>query len=270
MSYTALQCAVQRIIGISIVAALSATPVYAQAPLGAFAGRWVDAGVLHQAVSNDFGDWTGAYVRAIVPVGSNDIWWAEVVALEAFGSRGVQGSLTQRHDWNSRFFTMVGVAAADGAPIFARVRADALLGFKLAAARNVVATVGVSHVRSVDVLTDAALTGSIAWYAPRGFIFETSVRANTSWPGRIRTARYSGATTWMGARRSFTLRGTGGEEGWQILNVGTALTRFSSHEISLSWRERIGERWTTAVQLDRYENPTYTRTGVTAGLARSW
>lgn len=270
MSVNIVRRAVQRILAITIFAALGATTLRAQAPLGAFGGRWIDAGVLHQAVSNDFGDWNGAYVRAIVPVGSRDTWWAEIIALEAFGERGVQGSLTQRHDWSSRFFTMVGVAAADGAPIFARVRADAQAGVSLGSARNVVAMVGVSHVRSVDLPTDAAITGSLAWYAPRGLIFEASARGNTSWPGRIRTARYSGATTWMGARRSFTLRGTGGEEGWQILRVGTALTLFSSHDVSLSWRERIADRWSTAVQLDRYENPTYTRTGVTVGLARSW
>ncbi len=261
----------KRTIGAALfLLALSSASAAAQAPLGIFAGKWAEAGVLAHEVSNDFGDWRGAWARAVIPSGPRDIVWAEALALEAFGERGVQVGIAHRHDWNRRFFHLAGVSTADGAPIFPRLRADLQAGVLLGPARTVVATVGVSHVRSVRELTDAALTGSLAWYAPHGFILETGVRANTSWPGRISTARVSGAMTWMSPRRSFSLRGIGGEEGWQILSAQTALTRFSSHEVSAAWRERVGDRWSTSLQVDRYENPTYTRTGLTLGLARTW
>ncbi len=242
----------------------------AQAPLGIFPGKWAEVGATAHSVSGGFGDWRGIYARTVIPAGTMDTWWIEALALEAFGERGIQAGVAHRHDWNGRFFHLAGVTAADGAPIFARVRGDLQVGVRLASARNVVAVVGISHVRSVEELTDAAFTGSLAWYAPHGFIVESGVRANTSWPGRVRTARFSGAVTRMSPQRSFSLRGIGGEEGWQILTAGTALTRFSSHEVSFAWRERLGTRWSSAVQLDRYENPTYTRTGLTIGLARSW
>lgn len=248
----------------------AAAPLPAQAPLGIFGGKWVEAGVTAHSVTNDLGDWRGAWVRTVIPAGTRNTVWADAIALEAFGERGVQVGLAHRHDWSGRFFHMAGVTVADGAPIFARVRADVQAGVRLGAARTVVAAAGVSHVRSVQNLTDAALTGALAWYAPRGFILETGVRANTSWPGRIRTARVSGGATWMGEQRSLSVRAIGGEEGWQVLTAQTALVRFSSNEFALSWRERLGARWSSAVQLDRYDNPTYARTGLTVGLARSW
>jgi len=247
-----------------------AAPLHAQAPLGIFGGKWVEAGVTAHQVTNDLGDWRGAWVRTVVPAGTRNTVWADALALEAFGERGVQVGLAHRLDWSGRFFHLAGVTVANGAPIFPRVRADVQAGVRLGASRTVVAAVGVSHVRSVQDLTDAALTGALAWYAPRGFILETGVRANTSWPGRIRTARFSGGVTWMGEQRSFSVRGIGGEEGWQVLSAQTALVRFSSNELALSWRERLGARWSSAVQVDRYDNPTYARTGLTLGLARSW
>lgn len=242
----------------------------AQAPLGIFGGKWAEAGLTAQRVTGDLGDWRGAWARAVVPSGERDTWWVDALALEAFGSRGVQVGLAHRHDWTGQFFHLAGVTAADGAPIFARVRADLQLGTRFGPGRTVLATAGVSYVRSVQELTDAALTASLAWYAPRGFIVESGLRANTSWPGRIRTARLSGAITHIGPQRSFSLRGIGGEEGWQVLSAQTALVRFGSREVSLAWRERVGARWSSAVQLDHYDNPTYTRTGVSVGLARSW
>lgn len=247
-----------------------AAPLHAQAPLGIFGGKWIEAGVTAHSVTNDLGDWRGAWVRSVIPAGTRNTVWADALALEAFGERGVQVGIAHRHDWTGRFFHMAGVTVADGAPIFARVRADVQGGVRLGTTRSVVAAVGVSHVRSVQDLTDAALTGAVAWYAPHGVILETGVRANTSWPGRIRTARFTGGATWMGAQRSFSVRGIGGEEGWQVLSAQTALVRFSSQEFALSWRERLGARWSSAVQVDRYDNPTYARTGFTIGLARSW
>jgi len=255
---------------VALAAAVWAGSASAQAPLGVFAGKWAEVGATAHSVSNDLGDWRGVYVRTVTPVGETNVFWAEVFALEAFGARGVQVALAHRHDWTGRFFHLAGITAADGAPIFPRVRGDVQLGLRLGRARNVVATVGVSHVRSVDELTDAAFISSVAWYAPKGFILEGGVRANTSWPGRIRTARFTGATTWMSAKRSLTVRAIGGEEGWQILSATQSLILFSSNETSLAWRERVSQSWSTALQVDYYTNPTYTRTGVSLGVARSW
>lgn len=252
------------------VVAGAAAPLPAQAPLGIFGGKWIEAGVTTQQVTNNLGDWRGAWARVVVPTASRHTLWADALALEAFGERGVQVGLAHRYDWNSRIFHMVGATVADGAPIFPRARADVQAGLRLGAARSVIASAGVSYVRSVQDLSDAALIGALAWYAPHGFILETGVRANTSWPGRIRTARFSAGATWMGARRTFSVRGITGEEGWQVLSAQTALVRFSSRDVAVAWRERLGDRWSTAVQLDRYDNPTYARTGLTLGLARSW
>jgi YaiO family outer membrane protein len=262
------------LVAVALLAAL-APRLRAQPPLGIFPGAWVEAGVTAQRVTtpsgtDDLGDWRGAWARAVLPAGARDTWWADAFALEAFGTRGVQLGVAHRHDWTGRFFHLAGATVADGAPIFARVRADLQLGARLGPARTVVATAGISHVRSVQDLTDAALLANLAWYAPRGLVLEAGVRANTSWPGRIRTARITGAVTRLGPRRSLSLRAIGGEEGWQVLTTETALVRFASREASLAWRERLGGRWSSAVQVDWYDNPTYTRAGASVGLALGW
>lgn len=258
------------LLALSALLLAHAPPAFGQAPIGAFAGKTFEVGATAQRVSNAYGDWRGGYARAVVPVGTSDTWWADVLAMEAFTERGVQVGIAQRHDWTRRFFTLVGATVADGAPIFPRVRADLQAGVLLGPARTVVATLGVSHVRSVQTLSDAALVSSLAWYAPHGIILDANVRVNTSWPGRVRTARSGGSATWMLADRSFSVRGIAGEEGYQIISAQTALVRFSSHEVSVAWRERLGQGWSTALQVDRYENPAYTRTGLTLGLARHW
>jgi YaiO family outer membrane protein len=252
--------------------ALGADRAEAQAPLGLFTGPWIEAGLQGQRVSGDLGDWRGAWARAVIPAGPRDIVWAEAQYLDAFGERGVQGGITHRHDWTSRVFHVLGVGAADGAPIFPRWRSDAALGLLLGPRRTVVATLGGSYVRSVTDISDAAATASVAWYAPGNLVLETNVRANTSWPGRIRNTRIGGSVTWFATpRRSFAARAIAGGEGYQVVQLDASpLVQFDSEDFALAWRERIGDRFSTSLQFERYRNPFYTRTGVVADGAWTW
>jgi YaiO family outer membrane protein len=130
---------------------------------------------------------------------------------------------------------------------------------------------GASYVQSIATLSDVALLGAVTWYAPKGLVLESGIRYNTSRPGDITSHRVHAIAMYApNARRSFSTRVIGGTEGWQIVNVGTTLTRFASQEVALAWRERINASLALNVQLDRYSNPYYTRMGVTLGVARYW
>ena len=78
----------------------------AQAPLAAMAGRWIEAGAFYQAVSNRYGDWSGAFARAVIPVGARDILYGDALAQRAFHDRGAFVSLADRHEWSADFFTI--------------------------------------------------------------------------------------------------------------------------------------------------------------------
>lgn len=243
----------------------------AQAPLaGGLAGRWVEANVFAQSVTNNFGDWRGAYLRMVQPL-AHDTWYADVLALDAFRERGAQIGVAHRHDWNGRVFHLLGANVGSGASIMPRARVDGGLGVRLGAARRVQAMAGLSYVKSVTELSDIAGTGSLAWYAPQNLMLEVGGRYNISRPGDITSHRLSTSATWTpSSRRSFSVRGIGGSEGWQTVRSGTVLTRFHSRELSLAWREKISAAWALSAQGDWYTNPFYTRSGVTLGVARYW
>jgi YaiO family outer membrane protein len=255
---------------VSAASALSASAA-AQAPLaGGFAGRWLEANALVQQVTNNYGNWQGGYVRLVSP-SAHDTWYVDALGLHAFGERGLQVGVTQRHDWNSRFFQMIGANIGSGASIMPRARVDGALGIRLGDERRWQLTGGVSYVKSVRTLSDLAGTAAIAWYAPHAVLIEAGLRYNVSRPGDIHSQRVSLTSIWTPSpRRSLSLRAIGGSEGWQVLNSGTAFTRFQSQEFALAWREKITEHVAVSLQGDRYHNPYYTRSGVTLGVARYW
>ena len=66
---------------------LVAGPAHAQRAAG-----WLQGDAFYHAVTNDFGDWKGVGIRAVVPAGSQNIWYGELVAQEAFHDRGIWAS----------------------------------------------------------------------------------------------------------------------------------------------------------------------------------
>ncbi|HYW31434.1 MAG TPA: YaiO family outer membrane beta-barrel protein [Gemmatimonas sp.] len=248
-----------------------ATVLPAQAPLaGGIPGGWVEANALYQSVSNGFGDWQGAYLRAVRP-SARDTWWADVLALEAFTERGTQVGITQRHDWSPRVFQMIGASVGSGASIMPRVRADGTVGVRLGDRRQWQTSVGASYVKSVSELSDVAGIASVAWYAPHALMLETGVRYNVSRPGNIRSHRLINSASWTPTpRRTLSARVIAGSEGWQTLRSGTTLVSFHSQEYALAWRQLVAGPVALSLQGDFYRNPFYTRSGVTLGVARYW
>ena len=266
-----LQAACGALIGILAILTPVGTPLPAQSPLaGGLPGRWIEANALAQNVTNGYGDWRGAYVRGVRP-STRDTWYVDVLALHAFRENGIQLGAAHRHDWTGRVFQMVGASVGNGASIMPRARGDAALGLRLGAQRRWQATGGVSFVKSVTELSDLAGIASLAWYAPHNLMIEVGGRYNSSRPGNIQSHRLSTTTVWTpSATRTFSLRGIGGSEGWQIVRTGTTLTRFRSQETTFAWREKVTDDLALNAQVDWYRNPYYTRSGVTVGVARYW
>ena len=243
----------------------------AQAPMaGGLPGAWVEANAFAQSVTNGFGNWQGAYLRAVRP-SARDTWYADGLALRAFNESGAQLGVAHRHDWSPRIFQLLGVNVGSGASILPRARADGAIGLRFGPARRLQATAGLSYVKSVTTLSDLAGVASLAWYAPHHLVIDIGGRYNNSRPGNIQSHRISATTIWTpSARRTFSVRAIGGSEGWQIVSTGITLSRFHSQEASLAWREKLSSHLALSAQADWYRNPFYTRSGVTLGVARYW
>ena len=100
---------------------------------------------------------------------------------------------------------------------------------------------------------------------------EAGLRVNWSWPDAVQTARAFGAVT-LGRERQrlVVIRAGGGQEGYQLTGDVETQRKFSSYEASIGWRQWLEGHTGFIAGLEVYDNPFYTRTGVTLGIFRHW
>lgn len=244
---------------------LLATPARAQGPAG-----WLQAEGFYHRVTNDFGDWKGVALRTMVPSGGRNLWYGDLVAQEAFDDRGVYASVGNRHVLGATWFSFVSVAGGTGEFFFPDLRADAALGHTWLARKNLATIVGVTYVNSKSIYEDFAVFGSVAGYFP-GVTLELGGRLNWSWPDAVNSERIFGAVT-LGRERSrlVVLRAGGGTEGYQLTGITETERSFTSYEASISWRQWLAGHVGLFLAGEWYDNPFYTRTGVTLGVFRHW
>lgn len=243
---------------------MMAAPLAAQRPAG-----WLQAEGFYHAVTNDFGDWKGVALRAVAPTAVRTIVYGDLIAQEAFNDRGVYAAAGLRHGFGD-WFTLVSVGGGTGDYVLPELRADASLGKAWLARRNLVTILGATYVKSKDIYEDVAVSAAVATYLP-GVTVEVGGRINWSSPDAVRSERAWGALT-LGRerRRLVVLRGGGGYEGYQLTGVVDTRQRFRSWEASATWREWLGGQVGVFAGGEWYDNPYYTRTGVTLGLFRHW
>lgn len=231
---------------------------------------WLQADAFYHAVTNDFGDWKGVGLRAMVPSGPANIWSGELVAQEAFRDRGLWASASNRHFFGPNWFTFASLGGGTGDYNLPDLRADAAVGHAWLEKKNLVTILSATYVNSKDIYEDFALQGSVAAYFP-GVTAEAGLRINWSWPDAVQTERAYGAVT-LGRerRRLVVLRAGGGYEGYQLTGDVETLQKFQSYEASLGWREWLKGSTGLVAGLEVYDNPFYTRTGVTIGVFRHW
>jgi len=231
---------------------------------------WLEAGAFYHDVTGGFGDWKGAYARAVL-AGSRNVWYLDAKAQEAFRDRGVYGSLSNVHTFSDRVYSQLGIGAGTGEFVLPDLRLDASLSVKLGSARSLILTSGGTFVDAKSGFRDRALFGSLTWYASGGVLLEGGARINWSDPGSVRSARGTGALSLGRSGRSLlTLRGSAGTEGYQLTGAAQTLQKFSSQEGGAAWRQWISGRNGFVLGADWYHNPFYSRAGVSLGLFHGW
>ncbi len=242
-------------------------PATAQSPSGA---SWIEVGGFYQGVTGGFGDWNGAYARAVL-TGSRNVWYLETKAQEAFHDRGVYGSLANVHTFSDRVYTQLGIGAGTGEFVFPDLRLDASLSLKLGSARSLILTGGGTLVDAKSGFEDRALFGSLTWYASGSVLLEGGARVNWSDPGWVPSARGTGALSIGRSGRSLlTLRGSAGTEGYQLTGASQTLRKFRSQEAGAVWRQWFSRGIGVVLGADWYHNPFYTRAGFSLGLFHGW
>ncbi|MEO6443977.1 MAG: YaiO family outer membrane beta-barrel protein [Gemmatimonadaceae bacterium] len=246
------------------------TPVRAQAPQQA-GDRHIDVvGERHQ-VSGGFGDWTGLAVRLTVPAGASDVWFVEALQRKAFTDVGAYVSGALQHRWNDRWHSFVSVGAGTGEFILPDLRVDASLSRKWGARGALVTTLGTTLVDAKLGYRDAGGYGLLTAYLAPAVVAEAGVRVMRSMPGSVDAARALGAVTLGRTGKAYVVvRGSSGEEGYQLLGPGAVERRFTSREGAVSWRQWLGRAGGFLVQGERYTNPFYKRTGVSVGIFAHW
>lgn len=242
----------------------------AQEPAPLRGGMLEASGFAHW-VTNEFGDWRGGRLRAILPAGRRDVLYLEGVGQRAFGDDGFYGSVSHQHALGDEWITFVSVGAGSGEFFFPEARVDAMLTRKLLASRRLLVSAGGTWVRSKDVYRDRTAVASVTGYLSPTAVLEVSGRFNWSTPGDLTSQRGAVALTLGRAgQRYLVLRGGGGGESYQLTGTGETERSFTSTEASISWREWLGRQTGFMIGGEWYDNPFYTRTGIQVGLFVGW
>lgn len=248
---------------------LAAGPAAGQDP--PLRGGLVEASGFLHSVTNDFGDWRGGRLRAVVPAGRRDVVYLEAVAQRAFGDDGAYATGAWQHAFGNDWITYVSAGAGSGEFFFPALRLDAMLTRKLLASRRLLASVGGTWVRSKDVYRDRTAVASLAGYLGSSAVLEVSGRFNWSTPGNLASQRGAVALTLGRAgQRYVVLRAAGGTESYQLTGPGQVERSFRSTEASVSWREWLGRHAGVVLGGEWYDNPFYMRAGAQVGVFVGW
>ncbi len=262
--------AVAALLFAGLAAAYPGTSASAQAPGRVAGSSSIEVGAFYQPVTEGFGDWKGAYARAVVTSLKN-AWYLEAKTQEAFRDRGSYGSVSNVHTISDRVYSQFGIGGGTGGYVLPDLRVDGALSLKLGPTKAVVVTVGATLVAAKQDFSDKAAFGTLAWYVAPGAVAEIGARFNSSNPGGVGSGRGTFALT-LGrvGRHLVVLRGGAGTEGYQLTGAGAALRRFKSQEAGVSWRQWLARRWGLVLGAEWYHNPFYTRAGLMIGGFRAW
>lgn len=226
----------------------------------------IEVGLLHDSVSNSYGDWNGQFVRVVAPLGSDDTLNAELVNSREFHAHGTLLTVGDTHIFTERIYAAVSAATSTEGFYLPTARLDAAVYEKWLPDFSLVTNIGVSGINSRDGHSDRALTFGAAYYFTSiPLVTEAGARINQSSPGDVNAdSGFVAATYGIAGQHYFSVRYGFGKEAYQLIGANQALADFSSNDVLLSWRQWIASNQGFQLRLDHYTNPYYQRTGIEA------
>lgn len=235
----------------------AATPV----PLRGF-----EAYVSHHSLTAGNPDWREVGVRGAYQSGAH-LFNGELAAMKRWGESGVYAAIGDTYTFNEDWFGSLTFGAGNGADYLPRWRADGFINRKLLAKKNLVATLGAGYYRAPDGHIDRNVSIGGTYYFEQPLVVQGEIKFTHGSPGSVDTRQYFVAGTWGREKQTTATARIGwGEEGYQSIGAGAVLTNFRSREFSVNVRHWLGKDWGAEIAAERYRNPFYRRTGITAGL----
>lgn len=232
----------------------------------------LEGGGNYHAVSNDFGDWSGQYLKGELQFDKNNRWNAELLNQREFGDTGQYGAIGNTHIFNEDWYSVINVGAGINGDFLPRHRVDAFINRKWMAQRQLVTTLGIGEYKAMDSHDDKSLFLGTSYYAQTiPWIFEAGIRFNQSDPGNVNSiSQFVAVTQGRDKEHFITLRYGFGKEAYQIISSGQTLSEFNSQEVSLQLRKWVGSNWGFNTRAEYYDNPNYNRAGITFGIFKEF
>ena len=223
-----------------------------------------------QKLTGGFGSWNDVTLRGVYAMPAHVIQ-SEISQNRRFGQSGTFVSVGDTYTFNEDWFGAASLGVGDGAFYLPRYRVDASVSRKLLEKRNLVASLGYGYYNAPDGHVDKSAALSAAYYFESPWVVEAGLRFNRSSPGSIHTTQQFVAATYGRNKEDLvTARYGWGGEGYLATTADTQMVNFRSRETSLAWRHWFNPTTGWLVSANRYENPSYNRTGVNVGLFHSY
>jgi YaiO family outer membrane protein len=232
--------------------------------------NFVESGSSYEGLSNNFGHWSGGYLRGVITTNENT-WNAEVNGQNEFGDSGVYLAAGDTYNFNPDLYGSLTLGSSVGGFFWPRFRADGFLNKKWGARKQFVTTIGAGYDIAKDVHRDHRAFVGTAYYFNRPWIIEDGVHFNVSNPGTALSASgFVAVTEGRNKQHYVTLNIGFGQEAYQLIGPKTVLNRFPSQTATLTWRQWIGKNWGFNFVSDWYHSPFYQRGGGSFGFFREF
>lgn len=232
--------------------------------------NFVEAGGSYEELSNNFGRWSGGYLRAVMTTGKNT-WNVELNGEHEFGDAGVYMDAGDTYSFNDNWYAALTFGTSVGGFFWPRSRVDGFLNRKWLARKQMITTFGFGYDHAKDVHSDHSFFMGTTYYFQKPWIVEDGIRFNISEPGTVFSPSGFVAVTQGRDKQHYLTVNLGvGEEAYQLVGPAALLNRFSSQTASLTWRQWAGKNWGFDLVADFYHNPFYHRGGGSLGFFREF
>lgn len=216
-------------------------------------------------------NWNDQFVRGHVGLKPGTTLNWDLSSQRHFDERGTVGALSLTHTLSPWWYMSVG-ASSGSASFQNKYRGDVAIYRKWTDTQQWVTGLALMKSASRDgIHRDTGVTASVAYYSTDAWVGEGGVVYNKSNPGAVDGYRGFAALT-MGTEKQhyFTARIDHGKEGYlptgAIASGSGSHVGFQSTELSLQWRQWLGQDWGYLVGGQFYRNPYYNRKGLSAAL----
>ena len=235
-----------------------------------FQNSYIEAGGDYLRLTNNFGSWSGGYLRGSLSDGS-EVWNGEISGQREFGDAGVYAGVGDTHTFTSDWYGALSVGSSVGGFFWPRYRLDGFLNRKALKRKQWIASAGFGYYAAKDNHRDRSVALGSTYYFDHPWVLESGLRFNISNPGAVFSPSGFVAITQGRNKQHLLISRLGiGIEAYQLTGTTTSLTDINSQTLTFTWRQWMGRNWGFNLVGDYYHNPSYSRAGTTLGVFKDF